>query len=63
MSSNKKPVTKTIKIDRYDPQQYYEGGYGEEEDESEDYPEQDYRRDRQLHRNDRVEQMRVFRSP
>lgn len=38
-SSNKKPVTIRINSDEYDPQQYYEGGYGEEMDESEDDPE------------------------
>lgn len=38
-SSNKKPTVATIKLSRgYDPEQYYEGGYGEEEDKSEDDP-------------------------
>ena len=40
-SSHKKPpVVATIKLNtKYDPEQYYEGGYGEEVDESEDDPE------------------------
>lgn len=65
-SSNKKPTVATIRLNSgYDPEQYYEGGYGEEQDESEEDPEQyrDYRNSRQMERNQRVEEMRVFRSP
>ena len=47
-NSKRKPVTKTIKLDSYDPEQYYEGGYGEEEDQSESYHEQDYRSNRKM---------------
>ena len=56
----------TIRLDRdYNPQQYYEGGYGEEQDQSEEDPsyQSNHRNTRQVERNQRVEEMRMFRSP